>query len=173
MKNGKKVNIRIPQVQDAQEIINVIATADKETLFLARNSGEFQTTLEKEKSLIEKVLKNPDMEWFVAEYDGRVVGQCSVGLVKSLQRYRHRAEVAFVLLDKYCNLGIGGKMMEMCLAWCVQNGVTQVELDVVSTNRRALTMYRNFGFEVVGTMPKALKYLDDTFADEYKMVKYL
>ena len=63
--------------------------------------------------------------------------------------------------------------MEECLKWCVENNVTQVELDVVATNQRALTMYKNFGFEVVGTMPKALKYLDGTFADEYKMVKFL
>lgn len=173
LRNGKTVNIRETQVEDAQEIINVISTADRESLFLARNPGEFHPTLEKERSVIEKVLKNPDISWFVAEYEGRVVGQCSVGLVRSSQRYRHRAEVAFALMEKYCNIGIGGKMMEMCLAWCAENNVTQVELNVVSANARALSMYRNFGFEIVGTIPKALKYCDGTFADEYKMVKFL
>ena len=49
----------------------------------------------------------------------------SVGLVRSSQRYRHRAEVAFVLQEKCCNLGIGGKMMEMCLTWCAKNNVIQ------------------------------------------------
>ncbi|MBQ8813994.1 MAG: GNAT family N-acetyltransferase [Lachnospiraceae bacterium] len=173
LRNGKIVTIRKTRVEDAQEIINVISTADTETLFLARNPGEFQTTLEKEISIIESVLKSQNSSWFVAEYEGEVVGQCSVGLVRNSQRYKHRAEVAFVLLEKYCNMGIGGKMMEECLKWCVENNVTQVELDVVATNQRALTMYKNFGFEVVGTMPKALKYLDGTFADEYKMVKFL
>ena len=48
LKNGKNVNIRIPRIEDAQEIINVISTADRETLFLARNPGEFHPTLEKE-----------------------------------------------------------------------------------------------------------------------------
>ena len=59
-----------------------------------------------------------DAEWFVAEYDDKVVGQCSVGLVRRNARYRHRAEVAFVILQDYCNLGIGGKMMEECIKWC-------------------------------------------------------
>ena len=39
LKNGKSVTIREPVVDDAEEIISVITTADKETLFLARNPG--------------------------------------------------------------------------------------------------------------------------------------
>lgn len=127
LKNGKTVTIRKPRTEDAREIISVISTADTETLFLARNPGEFHPTLEKEISIIEGVLKSKNSAWFVAEYNGKVVGQCSVGLVRGYQRYRHRAEVAFVLLKEYCNMGIGGKMMEECLKWCADNNISQVE----------------------------------------------
>lgn len=44
-----------------------------------------------------------------------MVGQCSAGLIRRYLRYRHRAEVVFVIIEEYCNLGIGGKMMEQCL----------------------------------------------------------
>jgi ribosomal protein S18 acetylase RimI-like enzyme len=70
-------------------------------------------------------------------------------------------------------MGIGGKMMEECLKWCKDNNVTQVELDVVKNNERALKMYQNFGFEIVGTVPNALRYNDGTYVDEYIMVKFL
>ncbi|BCN30870.1 GNAT family N-acetyltransferase [Anaeromicropila herbilytica] len=173
LKNGKSVCIRKPTEDDAMDIITVISTADQETKFLARNPGEFQTTIEKEQSIISNVLNSTTGMWFVAECDGKVVGQCSVGLVRGYQRYRHRAEVAFVLLEAYCNIGIGGKMMEECIEWCINNCVTQIELDVVTTNTRALKMYQNYGFEIVGTIPNALRYLGGTYADEYKMVKYL
>lgn len=173
LKNGKTVNIREPQIEDAEAVISVISKADAETLFLARNPDEFGTSVEKEKSIIEEVLKNQDCTWFVAEYEGEVVGQCSVGLVRGYQRYRHRAEVAFVLVKEFCDMGIGGKMMLECIKWCVEHHVTQIELDVVTRNDRALAMYKNFGFEIVGTMPNALKYADGTYADEYKMVKRL
>lgn len=73
LKNGKKVNIRKPKVNDAESIINVMS---------------------------------------VTEYENKVIGQCSVGLGKRNAKYRHRAEVPFVILKDYCNLGIGGKMME-------------------------------------------------------------
>ena len=108
LKNGKKVIIRKPKGEDAEAIINVITVADTETLFLARNPGEFCTPVEREKQIIDNVLADNDVEWFVAEYENIVVGQCSVGLVRRTARYRHRAEVAFVILQDYCNLGIGG-----------------------------------------------------------------
>jgi RimJ/RimL family protein N-acetyltransferase len=173
LKNGKKLDIRKPKLEDAQEIIKVISAADEETLFLARNPGEFHPTIEKEQSIIENVLKSTTSTWFTAKLDGKIVGQCSVGLVRENQRYRHRAEVAFLLLDKYCNMGIGVKMMEQCITWCIDKKISQLELTVVTTNTRALKMYQNFGFEVIGTLPNALKYLDGTYADEYIMIKDL
>ena len=173
LKNGKKVTIRRPRVEDAEAIINVITVADTETLFLARNPGEFSTPVERERQVIENVIADNDVEWFVAEYDNKVVGQCSVGLVRRNARYRHRAEVAFVILKDYCNLGIGSRMMEVCINWCKEHEVTQLELDVVKGNERALKMYQKYGFEIIGTKENALKYQDGTYADEYLMVKKL
>ena len=51
LKNGKKVIIRKPKGEDAEAIINVITVADTETLFLARNPGEFCTPVEREKHI--------------------------------------------------------------------------------------------------------------------------
>lgn len=169
--SGKKVNIRKPCAEDAEAVVHVLTVADTETLFLARNPGEFTTTVEREKSVIEGILNDKDVAWFVAEIDNYVVGQCSIGLVRRSARYRHRAEVAFVILKDYCDQGIGGKMMLECLNWCKEKGVTQLELDVVKGNERALKMYESFGFKITGTITKALHYQDGTYADEYFMFK--
>ena len=173
LRNGKNVIVRKPNGEDAEAIINVMTIADTETLFLARNPGEFCTPVEREKQIINNVLADNDVEWFVAEYENKVIGQCSVGLVRKNARYRHRAEVAFVILQDYCNLGIGGKMMEECIKWCKKKGITQMELDVVKNNEKALKMYQGFGFEIIGIRENALRYQDDTYADEYLMVKKL
>ena len=173
LKNGKTVNIRRTEISDAQALINIITQTDRETLFLARNPGEFDVTVEKEKGIIESVLNDCDSEWFIAEYEGKAVGQCAVNLVSRRQRYRHRAAVAFRILKDHCGLGIGGRMMEECLSWCREKRVRQVELDVVTANEPALRMYKGFGFEITGTTPRALCYPDGTYADEYKMVKFL
>jgi len=130
-------------------------------------------TPEQERRMIADVLADPDRMWFVAEIDGQIVGQCAVGLVSCLARWRHRAEVSFVVLERFCGMGIGGRLMQACIGWCREHGGAQVELGVVTDNQRALAMYRGFGFEVVGTQPRAMRYDDGTFADEYKMVRFL
>ena len=173
LKNGKSVNVRPLQISDAEAMVHLLQTADSETPFLARNPGEFNTSVEQERDIIKNSLTHQDAAWFVAEYEQRVVGQCSVGLVRSRQRFRHRAEVAFVLLKDYWNLGIGGKMMKSCLAWCRDHNVLQAELMVVTQNEHALSMYKSFGFEICGTVPHALRYPDGSFADEYLMIKQL
>ncbi len=170
LKNSKTVIIRKPTLDDAQAILNIITVADSETKFLARNPGEFKVTEAQEKEFISNILKDNDKDWFVAEYDGKIVGQCSVGSIRRTERCRHRAEVTFVILKNYCGLGIGGKLMQQCINWCKDKNVTQIELCVVANNKPAITMYENFGFKTTGTIPKAMKYKDGTFADELFMV---
>lgn len=170
LKNGKNIIIRKPVIEDAEAIINLISVADTETKFLTRNPGEFCITIEQEKAYISNLLNDNDQECFVAEYNGRVVGNCSVGLVGKSERLKHRADVTFVLLKEYCGMGIGGKLMQQCIAWCKEKKVTQIELEVVANNKRAINMYEGFGFRVTGTIPKAFRYQNGTYADEKFMV---
>ena len=173
LKNGTTVTLRPPCIEDAEALIRLFTIADAETPFLGRNPGEFQYTVEEEQRILSDVIKAQDSAWFLAEYNGEIVGQCSVGLVRRNQRFRHRAVVAFVLLKSHWNLGIGGRMMQECMNWCREHCVEQLELDIVAGNDRALSMYKSFGFEVTGTKPNALKYPDGSYADEYLMVRYL
>lgn len=174
LKNGETVTIRPPVAEDAQGMVDLFRAADRESPFLIRNPGEFGFTVEQEAALIQSVGENPDLQWYTAFYQGRLVGQSSAGLVNGQwQRCRHRAQVGFVVLKEFWGWGIGGRLMENCLAWCREQGCEQVELDVVAKNERALGMYKSFGFAVTGTRPRALKYLDGTYADEYSMIKYL
>lgn len=173
LKNGESVTIRLPKIEDAEDIVYLKENTDRETLFLALEPGEHTITVDGEENIIQEATEDSDSQWFVAQYHGKVVGQCYVGLVQRNLRFRHRAEVGFVILKEYCNLGIGGKLMEECIEWCIQHEVEQMELNVVCENEVALKMYQDFGFIVYGTIPHALKYLDDTYANEYYMVKPL
>lgn len=174
LKNGETVTIRPPEPEDAQGMVELFRAADRESPFLIRNPGEFSFTVEQEAALIRSVGEDPSRQWYAAFYQGRLVGQSSAGLVNGQrQRCRHRAQVGFVVLKDFWGWGIGGRLMENCLAWCREQGCEQAELDVVANNERALGMYKSFGFAVTGTRPRALKYLDGTYADEYSMIKYL
>ncbi len=170
LKNGKTIVIRKVVVNDASSIINIISTADIETKFLARNPGEFCITEEQEKNFIRQILNNDNKEWYVVEYEGKIVGQCSVGLVSEYERYTHRAEASFVILKNFCGLGIGGKLMQECINWCNEKNVIQIELRVIADNKKAIDVYEAFGFNTIGTIPKAMRYKDGTYANEKIMI---
>ncbi len=50
--------------------------------------------------------------------------------------------------------------------------VILIELSVVTTNQRALRLYRRHGFEIYGVDPCALK-IGDRYLDEYQMTRFL
>lgn len=69
LRNQKTVEIRVPAVEDAEAIVELIKQADTETLYLAREPGEFTTSLSREKDVINGVISDSDQQWFVAEYE--------------------------------------------------------------------------------------------------------
>ncbi len=63
------------------------------------------------------------------------------------------------VLREYRNRGIGAKLLETSLehAECVR-GFESIQLEVYASNKRAIRLYRNFGFQVDGLRKKARKH---------------
>lgn len=173
LKDGQKLIVRTPEEGDAQNLIKLIHTVDSETRFLAREPREFNLTLEQEKEFIRDNMNNENGCFLIAELDGEIIANCSVGLVLNNKRYLHRAAMGIVVRKDYWNRGIGKNLMQECIKWCKEKDVEQLELEVVTQNNRAISMYKNFGFEIYGTKKHALKYEDGTYADEYFMILFL
>lgn len=174
LKNGGTLTVRVPIPEDVEALVDLRIAMDGETRFLGRNPGEFPRafTVEKEAKTVRSMPDNPNLQWFVAEYQGKLVGRCAASVPSPRERFRHRGAVAFGVRKEYWGLGIGGRLMETCLQWCREHGCEQVELEVVTENQRALGLYKRFGFEITGTRPRALKYPDGSYADEYLMTKF-
>ena len=173
LKVSKQLIIRVPEETDAQALIDYMKTVDCETHFLAREPDEFNFSLEQEETFIRNLAEDKNSQMFVGEVDGQIVANCSVGIVMNKRRYLHRAALGIVVRRAYWGMGIGRLMMLECIKWCRNNGVEQLELEVVTQNNRAITMYQNLGFQIHGTKKHALKYSDGTYADEYFMILFL
>lgn len=173
LKDGQKLIIRTPELSDAQGLINQMHAVDSETKFLARESDEFNFTVEQEREFIKNCTTDENMCFLIGELNGRIIASSSVGLIQNQKRYLHRAAMGIAVAKDCWNKGIGKSMMEECIDWCKENGVEQLELEVVTENNRAISMYKKFGFEIYGTKKHALKYSDGTYADEYYMILFL
>lgn len=173
LKDGQKFIVRTPIEEDAQELISQMQTVDNETKFLAREPGEFNFTLDQEKAFIRNSMNDENRCFLIGEVDGRIIANCSVGIVMNNRRFLHRAGLGIAVMKDYWSRGIGKIMMQECIKWCREKGVEQLELDVVAQNNRAISLYENFGFQVYGTKKNALKYMDGTYDDEYYMILFL
>lgn len=173
IKGNLQLIIREPEVEDAQKLIDHLKVVDSETKFLAREPDEFCLDLEEEASFIRRVLEDTNTLMIVGEVDGQVIANCSVGLIMNKRRFLHRAAMGIAVRKDYWNLGIGRLLMQVCIKWCKDHAVEQLELEVVTVNNRAITMYENLGFKIHGTKKNALKYSDGTYADEYFMSLFL
>ena len=109
----------------------------------------------------------------IATLDGKHIGNCSFNPVGYYKRYQHRCEVAIALYQEFCGYGIGKIMMETVLKEAKEIGFEQAELEVISDNQNAITLYEKLGFQKYGTFPDNLKYADGHYTSADWMMKKL
>ena len=97
LKDGQKFIVRSPEEGDAQALINQMKTIDTETKFLAREPGEFNFALEQEIEFIRNSMSDENGRFLVGEIDGRIIANCSVGVVTNNKRFLHRAAMVLLL----------------------------------------------------------------------------
>lgn len=170
--DNKQLIVRNPKIEDAESLVNYMKDVDCETKFLAREPGEFSLTVDQEKDFIKKASNNKNLLFLVCEIENEIVANCSVGIGNSNKRFKHRASMGLSVRKKYWNMSIGKVLMQESIEWCKRNNIEQLELEVVTKNDRALSVYKKFGFQIQGTKKRAMKYEDGTYADEYQMVLF-
>jgi len=70
--------------------------------------------------------------------------------------------------------GIGRAMGEHCLGEARRLGFRAMQFNfVVSTNESAIHLWKELGFEIVGTLPKAFRHPANGYVDVYVMFRLL
>ena len=172
-KNGRNILIRGVEVSDAQALIDYMRITGEETKFLLRDPSEKLMSLEQEETFL-KARIEAEREAMLVAYDGeKLAGACSLMSMGPSFRYRHRCGVAIALVKAYWRCGIGRAMLTRLLELAKELGYEQAELDAISENDAALSLYESMGFVKYGVFPNNVKYIDDTYADATWMMKKL
>ena len=104
---------------------------------------------------LEKTISSDDSDILVYENDGRVVGFI-------LLQAKERPDFDFMIPGKYCyimdiivtkahrNKGFGTALMNSAKDWAKEQNCSFINLDVLTTNTNAISLYEKLGF-----IPKA------------------
>jgi GNAT superfamily N-acetyltransferase len=71
----------------------------------------------------------------------------------------HVANAAFMVSPSAAGRGVGRALGEHAIEWARQAGFAAMQFNfVVSTNTRAIALWKSLGFSIVGTIPQAFQH---------------
>lgn len=172
-KRGQIVILRNAEESDAEDLIQYLRVVSAETPFLVREPEEITLTVEQEREFLRGKKESERELMLIAIANGKHIGNCSVMQLGTNRRYAHRCQIGIALYQEFCSRGIGRKMIEVALERAKEAGYEQAELEVIAGNERAISMYKQLGFEEFGVFPDNIKYKDGSYADAVWMMKKL
>lgn len=173
LKNGKTCLLRLAEESDAEMLLEYLKVTSAQTPYMIREPEEVRTSVEEEVEFIRRNREDPRALHLLAFVDGVFAGSCSFAPRSERLRLRHRCNIGISLYRGSWGMGVGTALMGEILTGAKTAGFEQAELEVVSTNLPAIALYKKLGFQVTGTIPRAFKYRNGTYADLLFMVKYL
>ena len=157
LKSGVELLVRNAVASDARAVRDIMQRTHAETDYLLSYPDEQSVDdVQEARSLAETERSDNEVE-LVAVVDGRIVGSAGVTAVGGRRKLAHRARFGISVLQEYWELGIGRVLMETCIGCALRAGYTQLELEVVADNERALSLYRRAGFEEYGRNPRGYR----------------
>jgi len=114
-----------------------------------------------------------DCRPFVATDGGKVVGMYKLR-PNNIGLGAHVANASFMVLPGVQGKGIGRIMGEHCLEEARRDGFKAMQFNfVVSTNKRAVDLWKSMGFKIVGTLPLTFNHAELGMVDAYVMHRFL
>lgn len=154
MKNGEKALIRNGDESDGAAAFEVFDLTHEETDYLLSYPDENSLDADKEAQYLKDKTQSPDEIELVAIVGGKLVGIAGIEAVGNKYKVKHRAEFGISVLKEYWGLGLGKELTKACIQCARDAGYSQLELNVVAENDKALSLYKSLGFEEYGRNPR-------------------
>ena len=115
----------------------------------------------------------PDRQTFVADQDGQTVGTYYLR-ANQLGGGAHVANCAYMTAGYATGRGVARSMCEHSLRYAREHGFRAMQFNfVISTNERAIRLWQDLGFEIVGRLPLAFLHPRGNYADALVMFQTL
>jgi len=168
-KDSKEFIIRVPTENDAQNIIDFAKILFDSTDQVLTTLEEYTISLEDEKKWINNSLENNNTIILIAELNGQVIGLLDFSC-KLKRKNAHTGEFGVSVLPHFQGIGIGRLLIENLINWAWENQqIEKIFLNVFDTNKKAIKLYKELGFEEEGRHKKAIKQLTGEYVDIIQM----
>lgn len=168
LKEEMKIIIRVPEIKDAESLIEHVKKINKETTFLIREEEEFNFTIKQQESFIRARLNSDINLFIIAEVEGKIIGSCILSGT-NLKREKHKMDLNISIQKEYWGIGIGKKLIETSIDWAKENNIEKIGLKVDTSNSKAVGLYEKLGFEVEGRLLKDKYMSDGSYRNSYLM----
>ena len=157
LKDGRSAILRSGMESDGAAVFAQFNQTHGETDFLLSYPDENSFNAEQEGKFLKRKAESDNAVEIIALVDGRVVATAGVDAIGAKYKLRHRAEFGVSVLREYWGLGIGRALLDACIECARKAGYTQLELEVVAENARAVNMYQSAGFVEFGRNPRGFQ----------------
>lgn len=154
LQGGVELLVRNAVASDARALRDIMQRTHAETDYLLSYPDEQSVDDEQEARALAETERSDNEVELVAVVDGKIVGSAGVTAAGSRRKVLHRARFGISILKEHWGMGIGRVLMEASIDCARQAGYTQLELEVVADNERAVSLYRCAGFEEYGRNPR-------------------
>jgi len=165
LKNGKEALLQNGDFSDGSAVFENFNLTHAETDYLLSYPDENSFDAEQEADFLKMKTESRNEIEIVAFVDGKVAGTAGIEAVGTKYKVRHRAEFGISILKEYWGLGLGKALTAACIQCARDAGYVQLELNVVAENSRAVSMYRNLGFEEFGRNPRGFNSRESGFQE--------
>jgi RimJ/RimL family protein N-acetyltransferase len=165
--------IRSAAVDDAAALLVHGKDILSEGIFGVTRPEEFNLSVEDERAWVRAHIDAPGDLVLVAEADGSIAGLLFFESGPRL-RQAHRGALHMSVERAWRGQGVGEALLNALMDWAKQNPVIEkVGLAVLSTNTRALGLYKKAGFIEEGRRPREIKMGPSEYVDEILMFRFV
>lgn len=170
MNNGS-INIRKAKPEDAFILANAEREIAKTPGRLASHPNEL-----KDENFKEKIIALSGLDtglYVVLEEEGAIVGHAVLDPHK-LASTSHVVSLTIAIHEGHQGKGLGKKLMQYLIEWTKNHPkIEKFELQVRSSNIRAINLYKSLGFIEEGRKIKRLKYGPNEYLDDVYMALWV
>ena len=141
--------------EEAAALLDYLKIIGGETENLSFGAEGVPLSLAEEQDYLRVQCGSADNAQYFAKVDGEIIGTASLN--RRSNRMSHRGVFGISLKKAWWGCGAASALTEAVLAFAKENGFEQLNLEVRSSNTRAIHLYEKYGFRKLCTFPRFFK----------------